>query len=104
MNRNSTPLLRGSASIPKLISPPYGSPSHWNRHNSQADCVPNPLSSPDYVHIANHTPHRSGESKDTLLYGELIGKSPHRLLPFLGQRSTTRSSSGHGPSGYTSSR
>src|SRR5713226_3876264 len=104
MNHNSTPMLRGIASISKLISPPYGSPNHWNHHNSQADCIPSPLNSPDYVHTANHTLRRSGESKDTLLHEELVGKSPRRLLPFLGPCSTTRSFSGHGPSDYMSSR
>src|SRR6266849_4934706 len=104
MNRNSTPLLRGNALIPKPISPSCGSPSHWNHHSSRADCGPSQLHSHDYVHTSNHTLHRSGEHRGIPLHEELSDRFPHHLLPSLGQRSTTCNSSGHGLSRYMSNR
>src|SRR5713101_4877143 len=104
MNRNSTPLLRGNAPIPKPISPPCDSPNHWSHHNNRVDYGPSQLSSRDYVRTSIHTLRRSGEHRDILLYEEFDDRFPHHLLLVLGPRSTTHNSSGHGPSGYTSSR
>src|SRR5712692_5795828 len=99
VNHSSTPLLRGSASIPQLISPPYGSPSHWNHHSSRVDCGLGQLSSHDYVRTSIHTLRRSGEHRDILLYEGFDDRFPHRLLLFPGRRSTIHNSSGHGLSG-----
>src|SRR5713101_9317854 len=104
MNHSSTPLLRGNAPIPQLISPPYGSPSHWNHHGNPIDFSLSQLGNHTGVHTSSYIPHRIDEHRGNPLYEDLSYRFPHLLLPYLGLCSTIHSSSVHGLSHHMSSK